>query len=348
MTPQELLELEGKQVLVVASDAGAALFLAPVIEKIRPLNAVKVIAGKHAAVTFRHQGIIHEQMDEEQPFDIAAQSLLKQQHYGVALLGTNLGPGLEKVIIQKASEYHCRTMAVVDHYWHLWQRFADLEKRIPNQYLPDDIWVFEPWQKDRLITKNIPENRMHVAHHPYFESLKEQNWPSEKRRFCQEYGINPDALVVTYASEPPPTRKTDWKSEEPAQDTIVAVADMVAKTISRLNRDRQPVQLVVKKHPSETEEFLQNIWATLEEQCTVLSDYPPKTLIQASEVVLGMTSIFLLEAQAMGKPTAILSKEKSYYSEILGHCKLSVISETPALHSFIIAQFCNDEELGVG
>ena len=41
MRPDELFELENQRILVVATDAGAALFLAPVIVRIQICNTVR-------------------------------------------------------------------------------------------------------------------------------------------------------------------------------------------------------------------------------------------------------------------------------------------------------------------
>ena len=341
MTPDNIYTLANKRILVAATDAGAGLFLSPVIKKLLLHNKVHVLAGEHAAITFRHQNILFERFEYNPTNETNLETIL-QENFDHILLGTNLGVGMEKALTVLAREYGLKTTAVIDHYWHLWHRFADLKNHIINKFLPDDIWVFEHWQKNFLIEKMIPREIIHVAPHPYLSLIKEVELISNKEYFCNEMGIDKNKILLIYASEPPPTGKVNWKSEEPSISDIKSICQMIKEVIMKLNNNNKPiVHLIIKKHPTENRNFMENYWSSLGSNYSIIMDYSPTSLIQASDIVIGISSMFLLESITLGKTTATFNIKNNEISRILNNSGLQVINNKIELFSLINEQIKN-------
>ena len=114
---------------------------------------------------------------------------------------------------------------------------------------------------------------------------------------------------------------------------------MLVEFISEANKNMTKVHLIVKKHPTEPPGFLREVWLRLGSNCNILEDYSPKRLIQASDFVLGMTSMFLLEANAMRKQVALISTSDNYYRKNMEKDNLLVVNNLSELKDFIFKAY---------
>ncbi len=95
------------------------------------------------------------------------------------------------------------------------------------------------------------------------------------------------------------------------QDSLRLVVDALQSIRSQLDR---PVHVIVKLHP--LEENMAQLGALLDRAPDLpvhaLRHYPPRNLITAADVVMGMTSIFLLEAALIGRPVLSVQPNRTH------------------------------------
>jgi hypothetical protein len=308
ITVEDLLSAKNQRIFCCATDAGSGLFLAPLIKKLRKGNTVDLIAGYHAGITFRQQDVTFLSFEQDAVTDVHAHNLLEKKKYDLVLLGTNIGMGLEKKLTLAARENKIPTLTVIDHFWHPWQRFADLEKRIYNLYLPDHIWVISPRIKETLIETQVPASKISVVVHPYLNQLKAQKKVFDKNTLKEKYGFSENQIIV-YASEPPPVGESQWYSEEPSRETIRAAIRLLVKAVNHIQSERRGIILLIKQHPTEDYGFMFDEYEKLQGPYQITEGIQPLELMIMSNAVIGLTSMFLLESIALGTPATTIQPE---------------------------------------
>jgi len=208
------IKLKDKSILCSTTDAGAALYASPIVKKLRENNQVDIYAGPHGSLVLTQNGVFHKPLNNEIKHAAIARSLVRKKKYDLFLRGTNLGPSLEKELTLLGKSHGIPTIAFIDHFSHPWQRFAQLEEQKKNVFLPNDIWVIDRWVKDRLIENCVPSPIIKIAAHPYLKTLKKRSEKTNRSEMLRKLEIPQESKIITIASEPPPTGKIAWASEE--------------------------------------------------------------------------------------------------------------------------------------
>lgn len=98
-----ILSIKNKEILVIASDAGAALCLSEIIKRLKLNNIIKVFSLLNAYNTFKYNGIESKKIKSFN-FKIISKKILDENKCDFILLGTNLGYGIEKQVTLDAKK----------------------------------------------------------------------------------------------------------------------------------------------------------------------------------------------------------------------------------------------------
>lgn len=289
------------RVFAVAGDPGGASALAGAIELLRQEARVEVVAFayRQAAVIWKSRGLTFDALSG----DISRQQskdLLEVSGAALLLLGTSVnGLDLEKLFLMAAGELGIRSLAVLDYWSNYRPRFAQKEGEL---LLPDKIAVMDARAYREMAADGFPEERLVVTGQPAFDRLKSlRKTFSGASEVRQRVGAASDAKVVVFASQPigevygHDKTVPAWLGyvEGDVLDLLIASLDRIAE------RRAIPITLVVRPHPREDASKFASVRAK-RIRLVIDRDIDVYELVMASDLLVGMNSILLLEASYLG------------------------------------------------
>lgn len=270
--------------LIVARDPGAANALTPVAQA----GPATVIGLDHARAFFERVGIKCVGPGSDENPEIIVQ-WLDQVQPKVILTGTSLKVAQDQRWWQVGQERGVRTVALLDHWTAYQERFS---LSAPFDCLPDVVAVMDVRAQERMIDLGCPATRLIITGQPAFDTLIRGDLP-ERVEIRRQWGASDDEWVIVFASEP---QAHDWGAclGYNEGDALQIVLDSLRGL---------PVQLIVRLHPRETPERLQPTIKNALVPTRLETRLAPRSVLAGADTVIGMTSIFLLEAALAGRPT---------------------------------------------
>ena len=217
----------------------------------------------------------------------------------------------EKAFIAAARGLGLRSIAVLDFWANYGVRFADGSGEL--RYLPDLITAMDQASRDGLIADGVPPDRIVVVGHPGFDAIARQRAAfSAARRAALRTSLGtPDGgLQVLFASQPlrelygADESSTTFRGfhEHSVLDAVIESLEASAKLTGRA------IQLVVRPHPREEAEPYQTRHSALI-GIVVSKDGDARECAMGSDLVIGMTTMLLVEACYLGVPTVSLQPD---------------------------------------
>ena len=210
--------------------------------------------------------------------------------------GTSYTSRIEMDFVREAAKRGIPSASFVDHYTGFDVRFGTAEARI----LPDEIHVLDEKAAALAREAGLPESRIRITGNPYHGFLR--NWQSQltTQEVFQQLGIPvSDAKIILFAPDP----LSNVGGAEKNGTDEVAILKLFLESLGETGR---PTQLIIKAHPNQSLEYLKtglkNVPKNVEvhlvpaEKDALLND-----LIQQTDLVVGMFSSILLEAELLGK-----------------------------------------------
>lgn len=217
----------------------------------------------------------------------------------------------EKAFIAAATKLGIRSIAVLDFWANYGVRFADASGEL--RYLPDVITAMDQAARDGLVADGVPPDRIVIAGHPGFDAITRQRaaFDAVQRAALRKSLGTPDgALQVLFASQP--LRDLYGADESSATfrgfhehsvlDAVIASLEASARSTGRA------MQLVIRPHPREdVKPYMsrQSAWIGI----VVSKDGDARECAMASDLVIGMTTMLLVEAGYLGVPTVSLQPD---------------------------------------
>lgn len=280
--------------LVMARDAGAAAALSPVARAlIRDAQlGVSIIAFGEAVGLFRARGLPVLSFSEA-PTEKQIESLLTREGTRVLVSGTSMQAASDGAFWAAARRLGIPSIALLDHWCNYSERFTTTEK---FDSVPDTIAVMDEAAAAAMQADGCPPDLLLVTGQPHFDELIRDSTTLSRAEVRQELDVDEDRALVVFASEPQARYygRTLGYTEEEALSALLESAAAVAPE----------AEVVVKLHPLEPADAFSDLPETEDRVAVrVVRAYPPEHLIRAADVVVGMTSVFLLEAVLTGVPT---------------------------------------------
>jgi hypothetical protein len=286
--------------LVVAAggDPGGATALAPVLELLLGAGRVRldVRAYRQACAIWRKRGIPFSELDEQAPISLPDETQ-------VVLTSTSLnGLDLEKRFVFAARGQQVPAVSVIDFWSNYRRRFSIVEETL--DCLPDRIAVMDSLAQSEMIAEGFDERKLIITGQPAFDDLA--TWrpaftPEHRQAIRHQFGVNGDALLVVFASQPYSAflaanasfpRYRGFNEKSVAQQLLRAL-ERVAEECGR------HITLIIRTHPREDVKGFDDLRSDrVRIQVTAIGD--ARETVAAADLVVGMNTVLLIEACYLG------------------------------------------------
>ena len=267
-----------------------------------PGYEVSLFSYRHATSVFERHGVSSTVLDESTTEQDFAKQLSATAADGVLAATSVNGVDLEKRLIAAANLIGLPSLSVLDFWSNYRARFFDTQTQ--RFCLPTRIVVPDDRAKLEMMADGIPKYVIIVTGQPAFDRL--MGWTAEKRAICRsevrsELGLRSSDRLLVFASQP----LTELYGGEQAclqelgytEETVFSVVQKSTQ-ICRL-KSSDSITTVVCPHPREAVES----WQLRMRDPSICPNPIPRSTLElaiASNLLVGMTSIVLLEASLVG------------------------------------------------
>lgn len=301
------LEVESMPVIfALCGDVGGANAIAPVIERLRNEQRVRVVAYAYGVglTAWRQAGVEVSPASEDWTVNEAGAELSRLNAALVVVATSVNGIDLEKKVVTAARQRNIPSLAVLDYWSNYKERFSDGNGNLVH--LPDQIAVMDEFACEEMIKVGIDKARIVVTGQPALDSLDEwrSRFPTDKRKSIRQHlGIDQKETLILFVSQPySELCGSDRSSPDyPGYTEKTVLAALIRAIENLVLKGRRPV-LVIRPHPREKRNGLSDIRSDVVR--IVISSYgQARDVVLSADVVTGMDSMLLLESCYLGCPT---------------------------------------------
>jgi len=297
-----------KSVLAVAHDPGGAAALKPVLVTLhaRRDRRLVILAQSHAVFAFADAGLTVTDCGRESlPFDQLCEWAVSQlRRYAPDLLitGTSGKASLERAFIRASRRVGIQCLTVLDSWTNYPHRFLEPdENQLVESFLPDIIAVMDEFAASEMVAAGFPDEVLRVTGQPALDEILSWSRLPEAREsrqvVRQRYQLAPETPIVVFVSQPiaemyPPGSTTYRGYTE---------FDVLADILHELSLLSPLPFFLVKTHPKAKPAKFAHLLARSAFPVTLAEGIATEELIQAANLVIGMTSIVLMQSVLLGK-----------------------------------------------
>jgi len=292
-------------ILSYAREAGGAEVVAPVIKILNKKYEILLLAKDYACERFKHHEL---KVIEIKSFEDILDVIKKKGMPGVILTSATSLPWNdmnEKYLWEWGRKNKVPSVAIVDQWQNYALRFSGEKEEERLRYLPDRICIMDEYSKNEAVKEGIPKDRVIVTGQPSFDRLASCRINfKDKEKIRNLLGVSKDEILVTFVSEAIHRDFKDSLGYNEA-DTL----NCIISSLLNLLQEGHRFALVVKLHPqNRIEDFEQiNFEKFKMLKIRIISkEVHPLDLIMSSDIVVGMSSILLVESILLKKPTISL------------------------------------------
>jgi len=292
-------EFTGKRLLLAAKEAGAGALLAALARSWRPAVGSVVIANPVAAPHFEKLPVrvFSDDMSDAEIDDLVISTMPDR-----IVIGASVGSTIEKRVLTSARKAALEVDTFIDHYWNLWQRFAEPYTARPWQYMPCRIHVPAYACAKRLASCGCPTGNVYVYDHPLLGQEATRREKRLGRKLRAAWAIPEEAVVVLFVSEylfePDPL----WNWDQPHAEDYTGLLSLLLKR-SVVTNSELPVVVLVRTHPNEPHTRWDALCRSIPgSQWRNAAHISKEELLSVANLAFGLNSMLLLEAASSGLP----------------------------------------------
>lgn len=328
-----------KHILVFARDPGGANVVLPLVSELKKSYEVEVYAKEFALQRMKQELIdcYDIELELQENSQEAVLNFVRVKAPDLIITGTSLDDYTERFLWEAAKILEIPSFAIVDQWMNLGIRFSKYDytgeeeyfKNKIHDFLPKKILVMDKIAKNELINEGIEENRIFITGQPHFDTVR------EKYDLSQEEKIDKDIVNIVFVSEPivydydnGQEEKKYWGYNE---KTIFEA--LYQSVIKYVEIEKRKVCLTIRPHPREDAKAWEMV---VNSRCSPYIDLVCDTesnsidLLRKTDLVCGMSSMFLLEAVICEVPVISiqlgLRRESPFILDKIGILK-SVLTE---------------------
>ena len=302
MKNYNIKDFKNKKILFGVKEAGAGSLLAELIKNIEPNKQSMVLSSSIASIYFKEIDIEVKTVDKEIS-NKKIGNLIELLSPDYVLVGASAYNSIEKQLITESKARNYKVISFIDHYWNLWQRYADIKNANPWTYEPDFIFVIDEICKIKLCELGWPEYKIGINPYALFNKI---NFDKEicRKKINQKLNIDSNSIKILFVSEYNFPQSEIWKWEQSSNEDIDFLLKSILDFIDLSNRKNQKkIQLIIKLHPSENNRLSATYNNYSKNNYCVLKNQLDKSeLFNISDLVVGLNSMLLLEASNFGLP----------------------------------------------
>ena len=288
-----------KKILFYSRDPGGTNCVIPVYQGLRELKGVEsLLWGKDYAIQkYQEEGLMYRDVGDLKPEEI--HGLLRQYNPKVLITGTSYGDRTEQRLWKWAKELGTYSMAILDQWLSYRVRFSDRSGRLT---LPDKILVMDEFAKQEMVVEGFDQRRILVTGQPHFEALQEKAkkiTTLDKKKIKKDLNLQ-NGIIVLFVSEP--------LSNALHVDIGFTEHTILRELISTVQQIKPSVtvNVLVKLHPKEDVSLMKKTIGSFPVvpniRVSIVSGQPLLPLILITDIVIGMQSTVLIEANLLKKP----------------------------------------------
>lgn len=291
---------------IFAYQAGTAEAFVPVIEALQNCTDTKVFSGPTAAPVFIREHVKHT--IAEGAAEITA--WLEQEAPRVAwiLTGTSWLPEVEAAVWSKAKSLEVFSVAFVDNWGGYRNRFGSA---LETNSMPDVIAAVDAAMRSEIMEVLGSATDVSVVGHPALERLARSS-STRDDALRAELGIATEDLLIMwvadgiYRNPPPgfPTPESLGYSDEEILEKLLPCLNVIG--------ERRRLHVLLRHHPASPDPGLVlMLRANALFPWQVCDALPKLRLILASDIVIGGSSMILLEAALLQRTSVSCLHDKA-------------------------------------
>jgi len=286
-----------RSIFVVTGDPGGARVLIPGIVALRkkhPRWKFEILAGSHSLGLWKSADFRPKRWPSRAVGRVAAAKMLQAQNPDVLVTGTSFENPTESWFRLAARESGLPSFSVLDHWCNYRHRYEIRGRLI----VPNLIGVMDGLAARQMVRAGISPHALTVVGHPVLEPFMKRRRKSAAR-----------GRRVLFLSEP-----ISWNGEldprvvrYPGHNELTVLRQLLGAL-----KQCPGFELHIRSHPLEPVSRLRQTVRRHSPpglRVTIDRSRPLEKDLDASRVVLGITSIALLQARLMGKPVLSLQDD---------------------------------------
>jgi hypothetical protein len=294
-------------IVSVCGDAGGANALAPVLELLRHEGRVALdsFAYLQAQAVFERRALVFSPIPPDAASSWPTEIVAQRAPQLVVTATSHNGRDYEKHFIAAARAHGVPSLALLDFWSNYRARLAAADGTL--RYVPDRIAVMDAAARDALVEIGVPGERVRITGQPAFDALaaRRAGFDAAARMATRRsLGAASDDVLVVFASQP---LRELYGAAEAAGGLGYdehSVLDALVAALEPLASGQRRISLVIRPHPRESaRDHAARRSAAI--RIGVAADGEQYDTVMAADLVVGMTSILLVEACHLG--CAVLS-----------------------------------------
>ena len=277
-------------ILYCCNDSGPANYISSLILK-SSIDYI-CIGSSISEKDFQKNGIKYLNSDE----------FINYSKIKLIITGTCLGAGIDKLYLNIGKQKGIKTIAIIEHWSLYLERF-----KLNNSFIyPDYIFLNDEIALKESINDGLPEDKLIISGNPYLCDLSKRKLKAENIHTWRYNNNLNDKRVFTFISE---SFKEDFKHNNHQGFDEYEVISLIMEMMSEFS-----FQLLIRKHPSETDNKYCEL---IGENVKIDQNSSFDSIIEHSDYIIGMGSIFLIEASMFRKD--IISFRPNEKIEFIGN-----------------------------
>ncbi len=346
-------------ILIFSRDPGGANTVMPLVVPLEQKGYRVLLFGKDASLKkYADYGLPAQSITDEIEHISSDEikQFLVEKNVGMVITGTSSDDMTEKLLWKSCEDLGLISFAILDNWVNYGLRFSpygisesqEFEKTKRIVYLPTKIFVMDERAKNEAIEDGLDANRIVVTGQPYFETLITcSKTGKEVSKIRGDLGVTPEGKMILFVSEP----LSEMYGETDDDDHYLGYTERTVfkeflNTIRGMGSKTSNWTIVVRYHPKERSDNFSDLIASGQNPCRIIVDKnsSPIELARASDLVVGMYSMLLVEAAILRKKVMSiqlgLSRRDPLVLSRMGY--LRTITDTDNLRSSLRCVFQNE------
>lgn len=310
-----------RKILAFAREAGGAAAIAPVCKAMVDEGWNLLLLGKDQGLeVFRNKKlpcIDFPVFDDAALEDIVYHNL--GSHPDIILTSASSLPKEMtcRYIWRWGQRHSILTVGVLDQWQNYALRFSGPNKSDHLAYIPDFIFVMDEIARRVMAEEGIPLERIIITGQPAFDNIRDnfQLLIGEVDRIKGQLNIDGD-YIVTYVGESLQDAYGDTLGYD-EQSVLEFLGDTLDNFCSENMKSK--ICLIVKLHPENKYEEFESVmqkWPSFEKRI-IAKELSTYQVIAISDIVVGMSSVMLVESILAEKPTVSLQLNSLVDSQLV-------------------------------
>ena len=221
----------------------------------------------------------------------------------------------EKYLWRWAASRCITSAAILDQWQNYAIRFSGTAADEKLQYLPDYILVMDQVAFEDAVAEGLPPGRLRIVGQPALDDLSRMSSLETARRLRKEIKVSDDTQLVVFVAE---SLKADFGNSLGYDEhtTLRFLVDVLSAYLKA--GQANSLHVLVKLHPqNRMDQFTAELADAPFPVTVIAQQYQPIEVLQAADLVVGMSSILLVHSIMMDKPTVSLQLGSKKPSQLI-------------------------------